>query len=266
MDEPAVGGEGFRWELTPADYQEMAGRMPAHALQEACLRQRLGDLRGCSVLDLACGTGYYTRRLKRWGAARTVGVDVSEDTIDYARKEEEAEPLGIEYRVADILRLSGFDTFDRVTAAFVLHLARDRDELIAMLRAAFDLLAPGGVFIASLPDPETAAPTSPDGFLEKYGYEMRPADTPLREFSRIHARLSGGGTVMAYDYFWVPWATYEEAFRAAGFSSWRREPWVVPPELEQRWPPGFWDEYSAALSLAHFIGTSTTPAAHDDIQ
>jgi len=251
MDQPAADGEGFHWELTAADYEDMVRRMPGHALQEACLRLRLGDLTGCSVLDLACGTGYYTRKLRRWGAARTMGVDVSEETIEYARKQEEDEPLGIEYRVADILHLSGFEKFDRVSAAFVLHLAKDHDELVAMLRAVFSVLAPGGIFIASLPDP--GVPSTPDGSLEKYGYECRPADRLLREFSRIHAKLSGGGTVMEYDYFWVPWETYEEAFRAVGFSSWRREPWIVPRELEQQAPEGFWDEYSAAPALTHFI-------------
>jgi ubiquinone/menaquinone biosynthesis C-methylase UbiE len=38
----------------------------------------LGDVTGLSVLDLACGDGFYTRRIKKAGADRVVGVDLSE--------------------------------------------------------------------------------------------------------------------------------------------------------------------------------------------
>lgn len=37
----------------------------------------LGDLAGKSILDLACGEGFYTRLLKKQGVASIVGVDLS---------------------------------------------------------------------------------------------------------------------------------------------------------------------------------------------
>jgi 2-polyprenyl-3-methyl-5-hydroxy-6-metoxy-1,4-benzoquinol methylase len=40
------------------------------------LRRLLGDLTGLSVLDLTCGTGLFTRTMRRWGAARVLGVDL----------------------------------------------------------------------------------------------------------------------------------------------------------------------------------------------
>ncbi len=40
-------------------------------------QQMLGDLDGKNVLDLGCGEGFYTRRVKRWGARDVVGVDIS---------------------------------------------------------------------------------------------------------------------------------------------------------------------------------------------
>jgi ubiquinone/menaquinone biosynthesis C-methylase UbiE len=40
------------------------------------------------VLDLACGEGFYTRRIKQRDAARVVGVDVSQPMIELARAEE----------------------------------------------------------------------------------------------------------------------------------------------------------------------------------
>lgn len=37
----------------------------------------LGDLRGRTVLDLACGEGIYARQFKRVGAAEVTGVDIA---------------------------------------------------------------------------------------------------------------------------------------------------------------------------------------------
>lgn len=56
----------------------------------------LGDLGGKSLLDLACGEGFYTRQFKQKGAARVVGVDNSEKMIELARQQEASEPLSIE--------------------------------------------------------------------------------------------------------------------------------------------------------------------------
>src|SRR3954453_23146304 len=57
-----------------------------------------GDVAGKAVIDLACGEGYYTRELRRRGAARVVGVDLSHGMIALAEAEEARQPLGVEYR------------------------------------------------------------------------------------------------------------------------------------------------------------------------
>src|SRR5689334_18258965 len=61
----------------------------------------VGDLGGQSVLDVACGEGFYTRLLKEQGASLAMGVDLSERMIDLARAQEAVEPRGIRYEVAD---------------------------------------------------------------------------------------------------------------------------------------------------------------------
>ena len=43
------------------------------------------ELRGASVLDVGCGTGYYLHRLREYGADECHGVDLSESRIDVAR-------------------------------------------------------------------------------------------------------------------------------------------------------------------------------------
>lgn len=45
----------------------------------------LGDLRGKSVLHLQCNSGQDTLSIKQLGAERVVGVDISDEAIDFAR-------------------------------------------------------------------------------------------------------------------------------------------------------------------------------------
>ena len=54
-------------------------------VDEYTLFKVLGNIRGKSVLDLACGDGHYTRLVKAKGAATVVGVDISPAMIDAAR-------------------------------------------------------------------------------------------------------------------------------------------------------------------------------------
>src|SRR4051794_21135251 len=70
-------------------------------IERYTLLRLVGNLAGKAVIDLACGEGYYTRELRRGGAARVVGVDLSQGMIALAEAEEAREPLGIEYRVGD---------------------------------------------------------------------------------------------------------------------------------------------------------------------
>ncbi len=59
----------------------------------------LPDVAGLAGLDVGCGYGHNTRLLARRGA-RMTGLDISETFIRYARQDEAAEPLGIDYLVA----------------------------------------------------------------------------------------------------------------------------------------------------------------------
>ena len=57
----------------------------------------LPDFRGKDVVELGCGTGYFGAWLKRDGAARMVGVDITPAQLDTARALNDELGLGIEY-------------------------------------------------------------------------------------------------------------------------------------------------------------------------
>ena len=73
----------------------------------------LGDISGLRVLDLACGEGFYTRKLKALGAARVVGVDQSAGMIRLAEQQEAADPCGVEYVCRDARDLGDLGDFTR---------------------------------------------------------------------------------------------------------------------------------------------------------
>ena len=60
------------------------------AIERYTLFDALGNIDGMKVLDLACGEGFYTRLLKRAGAAAVTGVDVSAEMIRLADAFQEA--------------------------------------------------------------------------------------------------------------------------------------------------------------------------------
>ena len=233
------------------DYQKISAAVPLRDAEWHSLRLRLGDLTGLSVLDLACGDGMGTRLLKRWGAARVVGVDVSPQMIALARQQEDAQPLGIEYRVADAATLGGIGPFDRVNAAYLLHYASSREQLLGMARTVHDNLEPGRHFVASIANP--LRPPQPVVDHRKYGFSFRLLDETLHEGARLRGTLFLGENTVEFDFHWWPREVYEEAFRTAGFRSWKIEPFLVPPDSEQKRGAGFWDEYAAAPSAVHVI-------------
>src|SRR5215472_4207775 len=64
------------------------------------LRALLPDLRGCKVLDLGCGFGWFCRWARQRGASRVVGVDVSEKML--ARASAATADPAITYTRADM--------------------------------------------------------------------------------------------------------------------------------------------------------------------
>jgi toxoflavin synthase len=159
------------------EYQEIADAIPLREPEWYSLHLRLGDLTGLSVLDLACGDGMCSRRLKRWGAAHVVGVDISAQMITLAKQQEHAQPLGIEYHVADASVLGKIGAFDRVTASYFLHYAQSREQLLQIVRTVYDNLKPGQLFVASNLNPQQ--PPQPLIDHGQYGLTLRLMDEPL---------------------------------------------------------------------------------------
>jgi len=99
-----------------------------------------GDVaEGMRVLELGCGTAYFTRELAKTGATITA-VDISPDLLEAAQQNCSAENVTFEIQNAHALNYPD-NSFDIVVGSSVLH----HLEIHRALRQVFRVLKPGGL-------------------------------------------------------------------------------------------------------------------------
>ena len=204
-------------------------------IPERALFERLtGDVEGRSAVDLACGTGYYTRNLRRRGAVDVVGVDLSERMIAIARAREDAEELGIDYRVGDGTALPHTRAADLVTAVYLFPYAATAADLTGMFVSARACLHPGGRLVALTVDSDFIA--TPD--LAEYGWtDARFTAEP--DHTRITIRFLGDPPADLVNHQW-PRTAYQRAAREAGFTRLAWHPLEIPPGAIAGYGETYW--------------------------
>lgn len=217
---------------------------PREHFEAYSLHRLLGDLTGLSILDLACGTGIFTRALKRWGAARVVGVDISEDMIRVARTLEEEHPLGVEYVTGDVASLGDLGPFDCAVAIYLLGYASSRDHIVQMGRGIARNLKPGARFLTYIIDPRFSREP---GYYRKYGLEIFGEENG-EDGGLIHFQLylNGTATPKIAVHNWSM-DTLGAAFEEAGFTDVR---WVQPelsPQGREKYGDEYWADYLRRL-------------------
>jgi toxoflavin synthase len=215
-------------------------------IEEFMMLQMLGNLAGLTALDLACGEGHYARMLRRHGAARVIGVDISDGMIALAREEEAREPLGVEYVKAAVEDLGVVGAFDVVSAVYLLHYAPTREHLAVMCRTIAANLRPGGRFVAMNSNFGPGVPVD----MSRYGW--KPSDPkPIEEGTAYRLTFLQGPDSFEIQNYYYSHATYEEIFGQAGFVSVQWHPPVVSPAGVQQCGQDYWQDF---LELAPIIG------------
>ena len=113
--------------------------------------ERVNVREGASVLELACGTGIVTRRLRDHlpHSVRLVATDLNEAMITYAARKFRPEEA-VEWKQADAANLPFDDqSFDVVVCQFGLMFVPDKERAV---REAYRVLKPGGTFLFSVWD------------------------------------------------------------------------------------------------------------------
>jgi SAM-dependent methyltransferase len=115
-------------------------------------------IQGADVVDIACGEGYLSRHLIDCGARSVLGVDLSRELIEEARRRGHHD--GLAYATGDAQSLAMLD--DAAIDVAVCQMAiMDISDHRAAFRAAARILKRDGVFVFSLLHPCFEGPYSP---------------------------------------------------------------------------------------------------------
>jgi SAM-dependent methyltransferase len=144
------------------------------------LRALLPDLRGCRVLDLGCGFGWFCRWARQAGAAHVLGIDVSEKML--ARGRASTVDPGTTYSRVDMehLELSA-GSFDLVYSSLALHYVENLGRLMSEV---YRSLIPGGSLVFSVEHPIFSATTWSQWLLDAAGRKIWPVEGYLDEGPR----------------------------------------------------------------------------------
>jgi len=219
-------------------YQDVVRELPLSFSKIYTYLNLVGNVTGKSVLELGCGEGFYTRKLKQKGASKVLGIDISKKMIELAQQQEMREPLGIEYRVGDVLALDKVGEFDLVVAVFLLNHAQTKAQLFQMCQNISIHLKPKGRFVALNNNLEL----SPDAYfrLEKYG-RRQSLQGSLHEGMPITVTLfnESDGIECTFTDYYLSKTTYEWALQNVGFKEIRWHKPLLSPDDKRRFGEEF---------------------------
>ncbi|WP_260679517.1 SAM-dependent methyltransferase [Streptomyces albidoflavus] len=150
MTDPHLAGRMLAAHLDPAvDLSTYRASFVTRAL--TWLTEKFQVRPGVRVADLGCGPGLYATPLARTGA-RVTGIDLSEGSLAYARREAAREGTPVRYVQGDYLEWGDAAAEDGERYDLVLLVMRDYCALAPhqrarLLAAVRERLAPGGSFV-----------------------------------------------------------------------------------------------------------------------
>ena len=141
LDNPML----VRWEFASEERLEKRNAIYRQLIEgvnaEELLYEAVAEVNPERFLDVGCGAGALSQRVRSELGAEVVAVDTSERMVDLTRE------LGIDARVADVQELPFEDgSFDCVAAGWVLYHVADRERAISECAR---VVRPGGRFVAA---------------------------------------------------------------------------------------------------------------------
>ena len=196
--------------------------------QDPVIFEAVGEVRGKSLLDLACGNGFYTRRFRvQCGAEPVTGVDLSPMLIQQSEAEESRDPLGITYQVGDATTLALERRFDVITAIHLLHYLQGESEIEAVLRTIHTLLAPGGRFVTMIANPEfDLSAHDREDSRQKFGYYFSGAEPGNGGLLQFHPGGFAKDRELTFELRRWERSFLNQIARRVGFSSEWRDPFI----------------------------------------
>ncbi|WHH57747.1 class I SAM-dependent methyltransferase [Petroclostridium sp. X23] len=98
------------------------------------------------LLDVGCGPGLYTERFYQHGYEVT-GIDISQNSIDYARNSALEKGFNIQYECQDYLKMQLTNKYDLATMIYCDYGALSSYNRQMLMKKIYDCLNQGGVFL-----------------------------------------------------------------------------------------------------------------------
>lgn len=240
-----------------ADYDDIAEKYlayatssPTRAVELRTMLHMAGDVAGRSVLDLACGFGFYGRAMLQAGAATAHGVDQSREMVAIGRRMSAHGGDAMTFQASDFLALAPLRRYDIVVAAFLFNYAPSLDVLARMATAAFTHVRDGGRLAVETMNP---AYRLADGDCSRHGARVLD-DVPWQEGAKMVIEFPGDPPARITVFRWAR-THYEQAFAQAGFTGldWQPPCLLVQDRLAQ--PAGYWDDLLRNGLAAWFVCT-----------
>ncbi|CDW84807.1 UNKNOWN [Stylonychia lemnae] len=209
----------------------------------------VGQLTNEDVIDLACGEGFYTRKMREMTQGKVFGLDYCENFIKMA-KWQLNDSDDIDYRQADCsLPISGIPyQFDLVTPTFLLQNAVTEERFEQMIRNIWNLCKPGGRVCGMGSSPKVPA----DALLKEHKYGRSFTTDPDTYFKRNSSKYivriedKDADLDISLVLYWYSAEHYENIFKKLGFINFR---WVEMELFEDTENQEYWKDFMDGCSL-----------------
>lgn len=219
-------------------YEQYKTQATLPITEEFTLFKILGNFQGQTILDLACGTGYYSRLFREQGAAKVLGVDISQEMVKFAWEQEQENPIGNEYQVCDVTKLPKLGNFDLATAIYLLNYAENKEQLLKMFSNIRNNLVENGRLVAITVNPDYSLEKSNT---TKYGFKVLSQEFISEGFYSEGEFQTQPPSVIKY-YGWSR-DTYEWAAKEAGLKNFSWHSLEIPQSAIEKYGQDYWYDF-----------------------
>lgn len=214
-----------QYDSIAVEYQNIKKRF-LYKIVDYSLKNALGRINSLNILDLACGDGYVTRQLKSYGANKVIGVDGSKEMIKLAKLSEKHSPLGIKYICSPVQNLGYVDKFDLVTGIFLLHYAKNKNELFQMCKVISENLKNNGRFIGAN---NKGLKKNLFNDFSKYDFKY-VVDDNIKDGQEFKLIVEFENNITKISMYHYSRKTYNKILQEAGFKNIQWLNFLLPPE------------------------------------
>ena len=124
----------------------------SYTIEWPCIQDLLPELRGKSILDFGCGTGFFTFLLEKYYPSKIIGLDLSEEMLKIAIAKKETKKSSAQFILGDASKLASIldENFDFVFSSTTTHYIQDLNELTNNICR---ILKPNGTCVLSIIHP-----------------------------------------------------------------------------------------------------------------